>query len=115
MSSVAEGVNTTAPMEFRYVGEPGGGCLIAKQTTIVHGTALGTPGLPRWRRRACGGLLWSPVEPVSLQRHHADRLAIQAGVSTIALAPDWSLGGSVSMLDELRTARRVSDLQATVF
>ena len=34
---------------------------------------------------------------------------MMAGVNTIALAPDWSLGGSVNLLDELKVARQVSE------
>ncbi len=106
---VAEGVNTTARNEFATLESRAGGCLIAKQTTIVHGTALGTP---EFTKMAAAGmrLVWSPKSNLFLYNDTTRiDLAIQAGVSTIALAPDWSLGGGVNMLDELRTARQVSD------
>lgn len=106
---VAEGVNTTARNEFATLESRAGGCLLAPQTTIVHGTALGTA---EFTKMAAAGmrLVWSPKSNLFLYNDTTRiDLAIQAGVSTIALAPDWSLGGSVNMLDELRAAQKVAD------
>ncbi len=51
-------------------------------------------------------LVWSARSNVSLygEPTRVD-LAIQQGVSTLAIAPDWWLGGSVNLLEELRYAR----------
>jgi len=106
---VAEGVNATARNEFTTLESRAAGCLIAPQTTIVHGTALGTA---EFTKMAAAGmrLVWSPKSNLFLYNDTTRiDLAIAAGVSTIALAPDWSLGGSINMLDELRVARQVSD------
>lgn len=105
---VAEGVNATARNEFATLAGRAGGCLIAPQTTIVHGTALQTP---EFTQMAAAGmrLVWSPKSNLFLYNDTTRiDLAIAAGVKTIALAPDWSLGGSVNMLDELRAAQKVS-------
>ena len=54
-------------------------------------------------------LVWSPKSNMFLYNDTTRiDLAIQAGVQTIALAPDWALGGSVNLLDELRFARTLS-------
>ncbi|HRI53148.1 MAG TPA: amidohydrolase family protein [Pseudomonadota bacterium] len=105
---VAEGINATARNEFATLESRAGGCLIAPQTTIVHGTALGTA---EFTKMAAAGmrLVWSPKSNLFLYNDTTRiDLAIAAGVSTIALAPDWSLGGSINMLDELKVARQVS-------
>jgi cytosine/adenosine deaminase-related metal-dependent hydrolase len=49
-------------------------------------------------------LVWSPASNVALYNATADiPAALDAGL-TIAVAPDWSMGGSQNMLDELRFA-----------
>jgi hypothetical protein len=49
-------------------------------------------------------LVWSPHSNVSLYGATADLpAALDAGV-TVALGPDWSMGGSRNLLDELRFA-----------
>jgi hypothetical protein len=49
-------------------------------------------------------LTWSPASNVSLYNATADiPTALTAGV-TVALAPDWSMGGSQNLLDEMRFA-----------
>ena len=49
-------------------------------------------------------LVWSPRSNVSLYGQTADLpAALDAGV-TVALGPDWSMGGSQNLLDELRFA-----------
>lgn len=54
-------------------------------------------------------LIWSPKSNLFLYNDTTRiDLAMMAGVQTIALAPDWSLGGSVNLLDELRVANQVS-------
>jgi cytosine/adenosine deaminase-related metal-dependent hydrolase len=116
---VAEGTDQSAKNEFTTLiargdascAVPGGcaGCLQAPQTTIVHGTALGTP---EFQTMATAGmaLVWSPKSNVFLYGSTTRiDLAIAAGVQTIALGPDWSLGGSVNLLDELRFAAQIDD------
>lgn len=109
---VGEGVDNTALNEFATLEGRAGGCLIAPQTTIVHGTALGTPEFTKMAA-ANMKLVWSPKSNLFLYdnklRLSTTRidLAIAAGVKTIALAPDWSLGGSINLLDELKVADEV--------
>ena len=104
---VAEGVDQTALNEFATLASRAGGCLLSPKTTIVHGTALGSAEFATMAAHDMK-LVWSPK--CNLFQYGATAridLAIAAGVSTIALAPDWSLGGSINLLDELRFADQV--------
>ncbi|MGZ3441217.1 MAG: amidohydrolase family protein, partial [Polyangia bacterium] len=79
------------------------GCLLAPQTTITHGTAFGANEFAAMAQHNTK-LTWSPASNVSLYGQTADiPAALTAGV-TVALAPDWSMGGSQNLLDELRFA-----------
>ncbi len=60
-------------------------------------------------------LVWSPKSNVFLYGAGTDLtktanipLALSKGIN-IALAPDWSIGGSIDLLDELRFAKKVGD------
>lgn len=105
----AEGVDETSRKEFDRLTTRAGGCLASSKTTIVHGTALGTP---EFTKMASAGmrLVWSPKSNMFLYNDTTKvNLALAAGVQTIAIAPDWALGGSVNMLDELRYADQLDD------
>lgn len=105
---VGEGINATARNEFATLESRAAGCLLAPQTSIVHGTALGDA---EFSKMAVAGmrLIWSPKSNLFLYNDTTRiDLALKAGIKTIALAPDWSLGGSVNLLDELRVANQVS-------
>src|SRR5690606_36511655 len=73
------------------------------QTTITHGTAFGPP---EFGQMAAAGmkLTWSPASNVSLYGTTTDIPAAIAAGLTISLAPDWSMGGSPNLLEELRFA-----------
>lgn len=102
---VGEGTNSAALDEFAElftVSSPEG-CLYAPQTTITHGTSF-TPA--QFSQMAAAGmkLTWSPASNIALYGTTTDiPAALDAGV-LVALAPDWSMGGSQNLLDELRTA-----------
>jgi 5-methylthioadenosine/S-adenosylhomocysteine deaminase len=90
---IAEGIDQTALNEFATLSSRAG-CLLSPKTTIVHGTALGTA---EFTTMAAHGmrLVWPPKSNMFLYNDTARiDLAIQAGVSTIALAPDWALGAA---------------------
>jgi hypothetical protein len=54
-------------------------------------------------------LTWSPASNVALYGATTNvPLALDNGI-LVALAPDWSMGGSQNMLDELRFAKKYSD------
>ncbi|MEB2324750.1 MAG: amidohydrolase family protein, partial [Sorangiineae bacterium] len=83
-------------------------CLYAPETTITHGVAFGAA---EFQIMADHGmkLTWSPASNVALYGVTADiPLALSLGL-TIALGPDWSMGGSQNMLDELRFANAWDD------
>ncbi|MBX3128232.1 MAG: amidohydrolase family protein [Polyangiaceae bacterium] len=102
---VGEGVDPAALGEFstlNTVTTPDG-CLLAPQTAITHGTAF-TP--TEFATMAAAGmkLTWSPASNLALYGVTTNiPQAIAAGVE-ISLGPDWSMGGSQNLLDELRVA-----------
>lgn len=101
---VAEGTNASALNEFTSLSNAASGCLINSRVTVVHGTAL-TATQFTTMATANMGLVWSPKSNVYLYGSTTNvPAAITAGVKKIALGPDWSLGGSINMLDELRFA-----------
>jgi 5-methylthioadenosine/S-adenosylhomocysteine deaminase len=113
---VAEGVDATARKEFATLNTvtTEDGCLYSPKTAIVHGIALGDTELTLMAAHDMS-LVWSPRSDVFLYGSGTDLtkttnipLAISKGIN-IALGPDWSLGGSQNLLDELRFARQVGD------
>ncbi len=114
---VAEGIDQPARNEWTDLstsGDADPGCLIAHQTTIVHGTALQTAQLTIMGDEGMS-LIWSPKSNVFLYGGGTDTSkttdipqALAQGIN-VGLGPDWSLGGSVNMLDELRYANFVDD------
>lgn len=102
---VGEGVDSVALNEFstlNTVTTPDG-CLYAPQTTITHGVAFAAA---QFQTMATAGmkLTWSPASNVALYGKTTDIPAAMAAGVSIALGPDWSMGGSQNMLDELRFA-----------
>jgi cytosine/adenosine deaminase-related metal-dependent hydrolase len=107
---VGEGTDARALGEFATLGSvtTTAGCLYAPQTTITHGTAFGAAELTTMGQKGMK-LTWSPASNVSLYGQTADiPTALSAGV-TVALAPDWSMGGSQNLLDEMRFANAWDD------
>jgi 5-methylthioadenosine/S-adenosylhomocysteine deaminase len=113
---VAEGVDATALKEFTTLGTvtTTDDCLYAPKTAIVHGAALGDPELSIMAQDGMS-LVWSPQSNVFLYGGGTDLtktanvpLALSKGIN-VALAPDWSIGGSQNLLDELRFADRVDN------
>jgi 5-methylthioadenosine/S-adenosylhomocysteine deaminase len=102
---VGEGVTTDAQDEFAElfdVSTPPG-CLYAPQTTITHGTAFTAADFAQMAQAGMK-LTWSPASNLALYGTTTDiPAALDAGV-LVALAPDWSMGGSQNLLDELRVA-----------
>ena len=106
---VAEGTDGPALNEFTSLANAASGCLINSRVTLVHGTAL-QPTQFQTMATADMGLVWSPKSNVFLYGSTTDiPAAMAAGVKKIALGPDWALGGSVNMLDELRFADGYDD------
>jgi 5-methylthioadenosine/S-adenosylhomocysteine deaminase len=113
---VGEGVDATARAEWNKLGTVTSvdGCLYDPRTTIVHGTALGEAELAAVAAHGIS-LVWSPRSNVFLYGGGTDLTktanipaALAMGIN-VALAPDWSIGGSQNLLDELRFADRVDN------
>ena len=115
---IAEGTDASALSEFSKLTNltTSVGCLDAPQTTIVHGTALGSNEFSIMAQDGMS-LTWSPKSNVFLYGSGTDLsktanipVALAAGVN-VSLAPDWSIGGSINLLDELRFAHQVDQSQ----
>ncbi|MFO0760188.1 MAG: amidohydrolase family protein [Byssovorax sp.] len=113
---VAEGVDATALNEFGKLGSATTvpGCLYAPETTIVHGLALGEAELAIMGQ-AKMSMVWSPRSNAFLYGGGQISAATAANVPfamaqgvNVALGPDWSIGGSQNLLDELRFAEQVN-------
>ena len=100
-----EGVDEKSRREFDKLGSVSTPpqCLYAPQTAITHGTAFTAAEFAIMADKGMK-LTWSPRSNVALYQATTNiPLALDAGV-LVALAPDWSLGGSQNLLDELRFA-----------
>jgi cytosine/adenosine deaminase-related metal-dependent hydrolase len=107
---IGEGIDAAALAEFTKLGTltTNAGCLYAPQTAITHGTAFTATEFAAMKAKDMK-LTWSPASNVALYGQTSNiPLALDAGV-LVALAPDWSMGGSQNMLDELRFAKKWSD------
>ncbi len=107
---VGEGVDPPSLAEWTRLGtvSTDEGCLYAPQTAITHGTAFRPE---EFAMMAAAGmkLTWSPRSNISLYNATTNiPAALDAGV-LVSLGPDWSMGGSQNMLDEMRFAKSWSD------
>jgi cytosine/adenosine deaminase-related metal-dependent hydrolase len=100
-----EGTDAAALAEFAKLGTASttAGCLYAPQTVITHGTAFTAA---EFTRMATAGmkLTWSPASNVALYGTTTNIPAALDANVTVTLAPDWSMGGSQNLLDEMRFA-----------
>lgn len=106
-----EGTDADALAEWTTLGSitNPADCLYAPQTTITHGTAftatefaaMGAAGMK---------LTWSPKSNVALYGTTTNIPAALDANVLVALAPDWSMGGSVNLLDEMRFANAWDDM-----
>jgi cytosine/adenosine deaminase-related metal-dependent hydrolase len=106
-----EGTDAKALAEYAKLASLGtpAGCLIAPQTAVTHGTAFTAN---EFAAMAAAGtqLTWSPKSNVALYGSTTDIPAAKAAGVLISLGPDWSMGGSVNMLAEMRFADAWDDM-----
>ncbi len=114
---IAEGIDAVALKEFATLNTIStvDGCLFVPKTTIIHGAALGDPELTQMAAAGMS-LVWSPQSNVFLYGAGTVLtatanipLAMSKGIN-VALGPDWSIGGSQNLLDELRFADHVDNV-----
>jgi 5-methylthioadenosine/S-adenosylhomocysteine deaminase len=100
-----EGIDAKSLGEFAALGTmtTPANCLYAPQVAITHGTAFTATEFGAMAA-ANMKLIWSPHSNVSLYGQTADIPTALAANVTVALAPDWSMGGSQNLLDEMRFA-----------
>jgi hypothetical protein len=107
---IGEGTDAKALAEWGTLGSltTTPGCLYAAQTAITHGTAFGDAEFSSMKDKGMK-LVWSPASNLALYNATTNiPMALDKGI-VVAVAPDWSMGGSANMLDELRAAKKVSD------
>lgn len=100
-----EGVDDKSLAEFKLLETVSttDGCLLSPNTVLTHGTAFGPAEFAKMKDNGVK-LTWSPASNVALYGATANiPAAIDAGV-LVSLGPDWSMGGSQNLLDELRFA-----------
>ena len=104
---LAEGIDQGSRNEWNRLVTLG---LLMPETTIIHGTALTSA---EFTQMAAHGmtLVWSPKSNVVLYGQTTDIPAALAAEVIVTLAPDWSISGSVNMLDELRYADALDNQQ----
>lgn len=107
---VGEGTDSAALGEFATLGTASttAGCLYAPQTAITHGTAFTANEFQTMGQKGMK-LIWSPQSNVALYQATTNVPAALDANVLVALAPDWSMGGSQNMLDEMRFAKSYSD------
>ncbi|HEY4175729.1 MAG TPA: amidohydrolase family protein [Kofleriaceae bacterium] len=109
---IAEGTDAIARRELTQLASISTTpeCLYSPHTTIVHGTALQDGDLNIVAQHGMN-LVWSPRSNTFLYGTTTDiPLALSKGIN-VALAPDWSIGGSHNMLDELRFADELDNTE----
>jgi len=107
---VGEGLDTKAKDEWTQLGAltTTPNCLYAPQTAVTHGTAFTATEFAAMKAKNMK-LTWSPASNMALYGQTTNiPLALDNGL-VVSLAPDWSMGGSQNMLDELRFAKAHSD------
>jgi hypothetical protein len=100
-----EGTDAKSALEFETLGNvtTASGCLYAPETAVTHGIAFGPAEFAKMAKKGMK-LTWSPASNVFLYGQTADIPGALAAGVLVSLAPDWSMGGSQNLLDELRFA-----------
>lgn len=104
---LAEGIDDGSRAELDHLRTLG---LLRKEVVAIHGTAL-TPAQLGEMGQAGMKLVWSPQSNLALYGQTTDVPAALAAGVKVALAPDWTVSGSNSLLDELKVADRINQQQ----
>ncbi|MBL8625630.1 MAG: amidohydrolase family protein [Myxococcales bacterium] len=102
MVHLGEGTDGFARGEFRSLVDRQ---LLTKNTSLIHGMGLLRPD---WLKvqQSSASVVWSPVSNLRLYGRTLDIAAVVGLGIPVALAPDWAVSGSSTLLDELRFVRR---------
>ncbi len=85
--------------------------LLTANTSLIHALALISDDWD-WVAKAGASVIWSPLSNETLYGRSLAIDEVRARGINVALAPDWSVTGSSTILDELRYARTRFDLKA---
>ena len=99
---LGEGIDAKSEAEFGKLVAAG---LLLPGTVIIHGTAL-TAGDFAQMGAAGSKLVWSPQSNLILYGKTTNIPAALAANVSVSLAPDWTLSGGPTLLQELKVARQ---------
>lgn len=105
---VAEGFDEFSKREFTCLKANG---LLTRNTVLIHGLGLSREN---WAevREAGAKAVWSPASHQALYGRTLDGAILREFTDLFALAPDWTITGSSTFLEEFAAARRSSSLPA---
>lgn len=101
---LAEGVDDASRAEFDHLRTLG---LLRKEVVGIHATAL-TPAQLTEMGQAQMKIVWSPQSNLALYGSTTNVPAALAAGVKVALAPDWTVSGTNSLLAELKVADRIN-------
>ncbi len=113
---IGEGVDPVSKAEFTKLGtiSTTDNCLYDTKTTLIHATALDDADFTIMGAAGMS-IVWSPRSNVFLYGAGTDytkttdiQTALSHGIN-VSIGPDWSIGGSQNILDELRYADEVDN------
>lgn len=102
---VGEGIDRFSQLEFALAEYAG---YNRKGLVAINTLSLSTYDMGRLSA-AGGGIVWSPRNGIHFYRHTADVLTARNLGVPLALSPDWSITGGVSLLSELKCADQLNE------
>ncbi|MBI3072034.1 MAG: amidohydrolase family protein [Deltaproteobacteria bacterium] len=103
---LAEGRDASSLKEWTKLEAMGPPFVQNRITSIVHGIPLKAEHFRTLAERGWQ-LIWSPSSNMRLYQMTTDVVAAAAAGVNVALAPDWNLGGSPTLLQEIAYVRRL--------
>jgi len=103
---LAEGKDAASLNELAKLEAMGPAYASNQITSIVHGVPFGPAEFAKMAARGWS-IIWSPSSNMRLYQKTTDVAAALAAKVNVAIAPDWNLGGSPTLLQELGYVRRL--------
>ncbi len=102
---LSEGINQRAYDEYDRAMQGGH---IGSRTSIIHGVSFDGPQLAELAGLGVS-LIWSPQSNVDLYGQTANVTAAWNMGLNVALAPDWTVSGTMNLLSELKCAQHLDE------
>lgn len=101
---LAEGRDASSLNEFNKLEAMGAPYTQNRITTVIHGVPAGATEFARLASRGWS-MVWSPSSNMRLYQATTNVMAAASAGVNVALAPDWNLGGSPTIVQELGYVR----------